>query len=159
LDPARDLPLLLVASGRSDVLDGLMEAGELALLHETVPLAPMSLDRVPRLVEGPAAVASLHVEEGLAERMARDLESADALPLLAYTLWLLHQRGAAERRLSLTHYETLGDAERGLNPIQNSVRRAADQALDDLRPKPTERELAALRDAFVPHLVRVRLDD
>ena len=25
--------------------------------------------------------------------------------------------------------------------------------------KPSERELAALRDAFVPHLVRVRLDD
>ena len=50
-------------------------------------------------------------------------------------------------------------AERGLNPIQNSIRLAADQALDSLMPKPTERELTALRDAFVPHLVRVRLDD
>src|SRR6185295_9945255 len=59
----------------------------------------------------------------------------------------------------LAAYETLGDRERGLNPIQNAVRRAADQALDGLVPKPTERELAALCDAFVPYLVRVRLGD
>jgi tetratricopeptide (TPR) repeat protein len=159
LDPGRDLPLMVLATGRSDVLDGLLGAGELAHLYETEPLAPMPLDRVPRLIEGPAAVASLHVDPGLPERMARDLENPDALPLLAYTLWLLHQRGASERQLSLAHYEVLGDPERGLNPIQNSVRRAADQALDSLVPRPTERELAALRDAFVPHLVRVRLDD
>jgi hypothetical protein len=34
---------------------------------------------------------------------------------------------------------------------------AADEAIARMRP--SERETAALRDAFVPHLVRVRLDD
>src|SRR5262249_973918 len=43
------------------------------------------------------------------------------------------------------------------NPIQNSVRLVADQAVGAL--KPSDAELMALRDAFVPHLVRVRLDD
>ena len=159
LNRDRDLPMIVLATGRSDVLHGLLEAGELARFYEAEPLAPMPLDRVSLVVEGPAAVASLHVDHGLAEQMRRDLESADALPLLAYTLWILHQRGASERRLSLAHYKALGDAQRGLNPIQNSVRRAADETLERLEPKPSELELSALRDAFIPHLVRVRLDD
>jgi hypothetical protein len=41
--------------------------------------------------------------------------------------------------------------------VQNSVRLAADEAIARLNPSATE--LAALRDAFVPHLVRLRLDD
>ena len=39
------------------------------------------------------------------------------------------------------------------------MRLAADRAITGLRPAPTDAEMAALRDAFVPHLVRVRLDD
>jgi tetratricopeptide (TPR) repeat protein len=156
LDAQRALPLLVVATGRSDVLDGLIEAGELARVTESYALPLMPLERVKRLVEGPAAVAGLHVDPGLAERIARDLQSSEALPLLAQMLSLLHQRGDPTR-LSLADYDALGDAARGLNPIQNSVRLVADQAIAGKNP--TEHELTALRDAFVPHLVRVRLDD
>lgn len=157
LDPARDLPLMVIATGRSDVLEALLEAGNLAPITETFPLIPMPLDRVPRLVEGPAQVAGLNVEKGLAEGIARDVESPEALPLLAHTLWLLYRRGSDDKKLSLTQYQALGDPERHLNPIQNSVRLVADQAIGGL--KPGDVELRALRDAFVPHLVRVRLDD
>ena len=157
LDPARDLPLMVVATGRSDVLEGLIEAGDLARLSETFPLPLMPLDRVGRLVEGPAAVAGINIEAGLAERIVRDVESAEALPLLAHTLWLLHRRGGEDRKLTLAEYEALGDPQRELNPISNSVRLVADQAVGGLRPTPAE--LAALRDAFVPHLVRIRLED
>jgi tetratricopeptide (TPR) repeat protein len=157
LDPARDLPLMVVATGRSDVLEGLIQAGDLAQLTETFPLPLMPLDRVPRLVEGPAAIAGLNVEKGLAERIARDVESAEALPLLAHALWLLYRRSGESKKLALAAYDELGDPQRGLNPIQNSVRLVADQAIGGLRPSP--QELAALRDAFVPHLVRIRLED
>ena len=157
VDPARDLPVMVIATGRSDVLEGLLEAGELAHLTETYALMPMPLDRVPRLVEGPAQVAGLNVEKGLAEAIARDVESPEALPLLAHTLWLLYRRCSDDKKLSLAEYHSLGDPERHLNPIQNSVRLVADQAIGGL--KPADAELAALRDAFVPHLVRVRLDD
>jgi hypothetical protein len=157
LDPARDLPIMVVATGRSDVLEGLLQSGELARLSETYSLPPMPLDRVPRLIEGPAAAVGLLVEEGLAEAIARDVESPEALPLLAHTLWLLHRHCMSEKKLSFAKYQSLGDPQRGLNPIQNSVRLVADQAIGGL--KPSDAELAALRDAFVPHLVRVRLND
>jgi tetratricopeptide (TPR) repeat protein len=157
LDPARDLPFMMIATGRSDVLEGLVQAGDLAQLTDTFPLPLMPLDRVPRLVEGPAAVAGINVEKGLAERIARDVESAEALPLLAHTLWLLYRRGGDDKKLSIAEYEALGDPQRGFNPIQNSVRLVADQVIAGLRP--AEPELAALRDAFVPHLVRIRLED
>lgn len=156
LDPTRGLPVMAVATGRADVLEGLLETGALAPLMDTAPLLPMPIDRVPRLVEGPAAVASLVVEKGLADRIMRDVESPEALPLLAYTLRLLHDR-CADKRLTLADYLTLGDPAHGLNPVQNAVRRGADDAID--RVKPTPEEMAALRDAFIPHLVRLRLDD
>jgi hypothetical protein len=146
LDPARDLPLMVVATGRSDVLEGLIQAGDLAQLTETFPLPLMPLDRVARLVEGPAAVAGLNVEKGLPERIAHDVETAEALPLLAHTLWLLYRRSGESKKLALTAYEELGDPQRGLNPISNSVRLVADQAIGGLRPSP--QELSALRDAF-----------
>ena len=91
LDPAHGLPLMVIAAGRSDVLEGLLEAGELAHLTETYPLVPMPLDQVPRLIEGPAAVAGLNVDKGLSEIIARDVESSEGLPLLAHTLWLLYR--------------------------------------------------------------------
>jgi tetratricopeptide (TPR) repeat protein len=157
LDPVRDSPLMVIATGRSDVLEGLVQAADLAQLTDTFPLPLMPLDRVPRLVEGPAAVAGINVEKGLSERIARDVESAEALPLLAHTLWLLYRRGGDDKKLAIAEYEALGDPQRGLNPIQNSVRLVADQVIAGLRPG--EQELAALRDAFVPHLVRIRLED
>ena len=158
LDPARGWPVVAVATGRADVLQGLLEKSELAQLLETTPLVPMPLERVPQLVRGPAGVASISVEDGLAEQIMRDVESPDALPLLAYMLEKLYQLGRAERRFTLAAYRSLGDPARHLNPVQNAVRLGADQAIT-LTPPATAEELAALRDAFAPHLVRVRLDD
>ena len=53
----------------------------------------------------------------------------------------------------MAEYKSLCDPERNLNPIQNSVQLVADQAIGE--SKPADAELAALRDAFVPHLVRL----
>ncbi len=154
LDPALGLSLMVVATGRADVLQGLLETSALAPMMDTTPLLPMPLDRVPQLVRGPAAVVSLVVEPGLAERIMRDVENPEALPLLAYMLHLLHER-SPDKRLTHDAYHALGDG--NLNPVQNAVRLGADEAIARLRP--TEQEMAALRDAFIPHLVRLRLDD
>ena len=102
---ARDVPLMVIATGRSDVLEGLIESSELVGHYETFPLTAMPLERYPRLVEGPAAVAGITVEKGLPERICRDVESKEALPLLAHMLALLYQRGAADKKLSLAEYE------------------------------------------------------
>ena len=52
---------------------------------------------MPRLIEGPAAVAGIKSSKGLSERIGRDVESPEALPLLAHMLALLHQRGGGTR--------------------------------------------------------------
>jgi tetratricopeptide (TPR) repeat protein len=154
LNSAHGLPLMIIATGRADVLQGLLETSALAPLLDTTSLLPMPLERVPLLVEGPAAVASLIVEKELPERIKRDVENPEALPLLAYTLRMLNDR-SPDKRLTLAAYLTLGDG--SLTPVQNAVRLGADEAITRL--KPTDQEMAALRDAFIPHLVRLRLDD
>ncbi len=158
LDPTARLPVVVLATGRSDVLDGVLDQAseELAQVTTTWLLAPMPLDRVPQLIEGPAGVAGLYLDAGLAERVAGHVETSEALPLLAHVLWQLHAKAGKDKRLTLKEYEALGDPERGLNPIQNSIRRAADEAL--AASKATDAQRAALRDAFV-HLVSVRLED
>ena len=47
----------------------------------------------------------------------------------------------------------LGDQASTLNPLENAVRRAADRVLDETRP--SAEELRALREAFIPALVRI----
>ena len=109
----RDLPFMVIATGRSDVLEGLIESSELVGHYVGFPLTAMPPERYPRLIEGPAAVASITVDKGLSERIGRDVESKEALPLLAHMLALLYQRGAEDRTLSLAEYEALGDSARG----------------------------------------------
>lgn len=161
LDPASRLPVIVIATGRSDMLDGVLDlAGpghDLARVMRTYALPPMPLDRVPRLIEGPAAVASLYVEPGFAAHVARHVETSEALPLLAHVLWQLYPAVGAPKRLTIAGYEALGDPVLGLNPIQNSIRRAAAEAMAAMNPSAAQ--MAALRDAFVPHLVSVRLED
>ena len=118
---------MVIATGRADVLQGLLETSALAPLMDTTPLLPMPLDRVPQLVEGPAAVASLIVEKGLPERIMRDVDNPEALPLLAYTLHLLHER-CPDKRLTHAAYRALGDGD--LNPVRTRAprRRRGDRA-------------------------------
>lgn len=161
LDPASRLPVIVLATGRSDMLDGVLDlAGpghDLARVMRTYALPPMPLERLPRLIEGPAAVAGLYVEPGFAAHVARHVETSEALPLLAHVLWQLYPTAGAPKRLTIAGYEALGDPALGLNPIQNSIRRAAADAMAAMKPSDTQ--MAALRDAFVPHLVSVRLED
>ena len=131
LAPARGLPFLAVATGRTDVLHGLIEKSPLATLVETTFLPPVPLERVPFLVEGPARVAGLRVEKGLTDAIVRDVESADALPLLAYTLRKLSEL-CPDGRLTLSAYRSLGDGK--LNPVQNAIRLGADEAIAAVKP-------------------------
>jgi conflict system STAND superfamily ATPase len=98
-------------------------------------------------------VAGLGVEEAFVHQAARDAETEDALPLLAFALRALLDRSGGDKHLSLDEYKALGDEAARLNPLENAVRQAADEVLADARPG--DDELTALRDAFVPAMVRV----
>ena len=72
--------------------------------------------------------------------------------MLAFVLRELLDR-SPNKFLSLVGYQALGDPTAGLSPLENAVRQAADRVLADA--KPADDELAALREAFVPAMVRI----
>lgn len=150
---SEDLPFLAVFSQRSDYLEALQSAPTLTARFEEFSLGPLPLSRVPQIIEGPARVAGISLEDGLVQMASRDAETEDALPLLAFALRELYDRSAGDRHFSLSEYMAMGDAAEGLTPLENAVRKAADSVIADAAPR--EDELAALRDAFVPAMVKV----
>ena len=109
--------------------------------------APLSaIGSLAEIIEKPAERFGLELEPGLSERIVEDVRTADALPLLAYTLKALNDRGGADRRLTLDEYQTLGG-------VQGAI--AAKLALVLSDPEPTAEEARALQRAFTRYLIRV----
>jgi WD40 repeat protein len=150
-----DLPFMAVLTLRSDYLDQLQQAG-LSAAFEGFSLKPMPLDRVRDIIEGPARIAGLAVDDGLVTAAARDAATSDALPLLAFALRELYDRCAAGGRLTLDGYRALGDAQAGVSPLDNVVRRAAETVI--AAEQPSEADLRAVKEAFVGGLVRIGED-
>ena len=147
------LPLQAVMTIRADAMGSLQALPELVNNLDTVPLGPLSLDRYREIIEGPARVAGLKVEPAFVERAIHDTATEDALPLLAFALRRLHEQFGIDGVLSLSNYKALGDPAAGHSPLENAVKQAADGVLRTLRPD--EVSLKALREAFVPAMVRV----
>ncbi|WP_165420638.1 nSTAND1 domain-containing NTPase [Rhizobium ruizarguesonis] len=147
-----NLPFLILMALRSDYLGQLQCAKSLTARFEEFSLAPMPLARIPDIIQGPARVAGLRVEAAFVQRAVRDAETEDALPLLAFALRELLDR-SPNKFLSLDSYDALGDAKAELTPLENAVSRAADETLVEANPEADE--LTALREAFVPAMVRV----
>jgi TIR domain len=147
-----ELPFMAVMALRSDYLGRLQSATQLTARFEEFSLGPMPVARIPQIIQGPARVAGLRIEDAFVQQAARDAETDDALPLLAFALRELLDR-SGDHYLSLDNYKALGDEKAGLTPLENAVRKAADDVLAQARP--TGDELSALREAFVPAMVRV----
>jgi tetratricopeptide (TPR) repeat protein len=151
------LPCLVVATARSDALGDILRSRQFSLPFENYALRPMPLDRLPKVIEGPAATGAVTVEKGLCERIAQDTKSAEALPLLAFTLRELYERMGRQRHaMSIADYEKLGDRELGLNPIESAINRKAADVIELVQPSATQME--ALKRTFIPNLVRIRDD-
>ena len=148
-----DLPFMAVMALRSDYLGRLQSATQLAARFEEFSLGPMPVARIPQIIQGPARVAGLRIEDAFVQQAAHDAETDDALPLLAFALRELLDRSGGSNALSLENYKALGDDKAGLTPLENAVRKAADDVLAQARP--ADDELSALREAFVPAMVRV----
>jgi hypothetical protein len=154
---ARDeLPLITVLAMRSDFLGRLQQASHLTARFEEFSLGPLPRSRYRQIIEGPARIAGIKVDDELVARATADAETDDALPLLAFALRELHDRHGGDSRLTIEEYLSLGDPRAGLTPLENAVRRAADATVADANPESAE--LAALRRAFVQSLVMVNQD-
>lgn len=148
-----ELPLITVLAMRSDFLGRLQQASHLTARFEEFSLGPLPRTRYRQIIEGPARIGGIEVDDELVARAIADAETGDALPLLAFALRELYDRHGGDGRLTIEEYLSRGDPGAGLTPLDNAVRRAADATLADANPESAE--LAALRRAFVQSLVMV----
>lgn len=147
------LPFVVVVTLRSDHFGEVQKAAGLDAEFEEFSLRPLPVERIGDIVRGPARVTGLDVEDGLVARIASDARTTDALPLVAFALRRIYDQFGADGRLRLVEYESLRDAAAGLSPLETLVRDTASDVI--ARERPTPAEIAALREAFVPGLVRI----
>ncbi len=152
------LPFVAVATLRADHLSGLQSESALTVPIDLQPLDAMPLDRIAALVRGPARLVDLRVDDGLIAALTRDAERPDALPLVAVALNELHARFGPDGALTLVGYESLGARDAGISPLDAVVRERAESALGApaTAAAAEKEEDRALRDAFVPWLVRLQ---
>lgn len=154
---AGDRHLMAVATLRSDSFGvfqnrvaSLNPAYRVGLEHRPLTVEPIPIERYAHLIEGPARLTGLDLEDRLVRGLVNDAGQPDSLPLLAFTLRRLYdlhfERPQVNRSaiLTLQEYEELG----GLAGV---VKNAADRILKESGL--SEEEINALRKAFIPGLV------
>ncbi|MGH3710216.1 MAG: TIR domain-containing protein, partial [Pseudonocardiaceae bacterium] len=109
LNDAMTGPVQVVAAMRSEFLDDLREFPALTGRRiEAHVLAPLDGQMLREVIEGPAKVARLRLDHGLAAALVANTGSGEALPLLAFTLRQLADGLPAGGTLTLTRYHDLG---------------------------------------------------
>jgi TIR domain/AAA ATPase domain len=118
-------PMRVVATLRADFLGPLLASAELAdLPTRSFTLRPLARTALPAVIEEPARLAGIAVDEGLVARLVADTDTGDALPLLAFTLAQLADGVGRGGRLSTARYDQLGG-------VQGALIGQADAALAD----------------------------
>lgn len=118
-------PVQVVGTLRPEFLDQLLGNSQLATLSTDIfPLRPLHREALRVVIEGPARLAGIDVEDHLVARLVNDTASGDALPLLAFTLARLADGIGRGGQLSSTRYDRLGR-------VQGALTSQADAALTD----------------------------
>ncbi|MGH3889878.1 MAG: hypothetical protein ACRDSZ_25490, partial [Pseudonocardiaceae bacterium] len=125
LRPALTGPVRVVATLRPEFLDQLLINPELAALPtRTSTLRPLRREALRAVIERPAQLAGIDVDDGLVDRLVDDTDSGEALPLLSFTLAQLAEGVSRGGRLSSARYNQLGG-------VQGALACQADAALTD----------------------------
>jgi WD40 repeat protein len=123
LRPALTGPVRVVGTLRPEFLDQLLSDSALATLPTDIyPLRPLHRDALRRVIEKPAGLAGIAVDEHLVAQLVEDTDSGNALPLLAFTLAQLADGINRGGRLPWARYTELGG-------VQGALARQADEAL------------------------------
>jgi len=142
--------LMLVATIRSDHLGAWQQhAGKTKWPFEIFPLGPMPISSLDGIIRKPAALGGVQVDDDLVDALKRDTTTSDGLPLLAYALRHLNELHGDDQHLTFLEYKAIGR-------IEGAVRTQAQTVVD---PRNLDQgTLEALREAFIPHLVRATED-
>ncbi len=123
LRPAMAGPVAVMATVRPEYLDPLLTGAELAgVSMRLFPLRPLRRDAIAAVIEEPARLAGLTIDDGLVARLVADTGSGDALPLLAYALGQLTEGVDRGGRISEERYNQMGG-------VVGALARQADAAL------------------------------
>jgi WD40 repeat protein len=145
---------------RADSATRLYEAIAERSLEVPKPLTLLPLPRTSYrdVIVKPIDVAERHgqqiaIQSLLTEQLVAEATGADALPLLAFTLFQLYRGFGAGGILTVDHYKTLGG-------ISGSIKKAVEEALARPRDAPTipiaaKDQLDCLRTTFIPALARI----
>ena len=141
---------ILIATIRSDWYEPLQN-GWMPEKQATFSLPAVAAGSFQEIIEGPAELArpAVTIEPALTQQLLSDLDAADALPLLAFTLERLLSEYGGDGKLTLTDYRDR------LGGLSGAIQSAVDAVLGR-QPSPTELELA--RRLFIPALVKVDQD-
>jgi WD40 repeat protein/energy-coupling factor transporter ATP-binding protein EcfA2 len=104
----------VVATLRPEFLTQLLGDSDLELPTRLYPLRPLRRAALVAVIQGPARLAGIGVDEELVRRLVEDTESGEALPLLAFTLAELAEGVGRGGQLSPQRYEQLGGVEGAL---------------------------------------------
>jgi len=149
---AMDENALVIVTIRSDSYEPLQIEPHLAGAGQLLlNLPPIAAGSFQQIIEGPARLAKppLSIEPALTEQLLVDLNAADALPLLAFTLERLQSQYGADGKLTLTDYRDK------LGGLSGAIQSAVDAVLGG---QPSKSDLALARRLFVPSLVQVDQD-
>jgi hypothetical protein len=141
LEPALGGPVQVLATLRPEFRDRWSKDPDLSKLSlRPYELQTLNANALRSVIEEPAQVAGLTVDEDLVTRLVTDTGSGGALPLLAFTLEQLAEGTTRGGQLSFQRYLDIGG-------VQGALRRQADAALQDASSTPatsTDEVLSAL---------------
>jgi WD40 repeat protein len=152
-----DANLVVVLTIRSDsysALQGERRLGDVPRLLFDLP--PLSLTAFRQVIEGPGRLVQPNIvfEPELVDRLLADMDQADALPLLAFTLERLVAECGGDHKIELVEYE------QKLGGLAGTIDKAIEAALTSAMADPSlpsdRSSLEKLsRRAFIPWLVKV----
>ncbi len=144
-----DCVMLVLATMRSDYLGEFQSRPYLrGFAYENLTLGPMDLENLREMIERPAQLADVDLEDGLVDALLSDADTDYALPLLAFTLNELHASHVdANNTITLAAYQD------HLGGLEGALTKAVERRLPAVL---TEEDRAALQRAF---LSMARLDD
>ena len=141
---------------RSDHLKKYQDEALLEFLHqqdETLLLQPIASKELKNIIQEPAYMVDVHIEEAVVEEIKEDIRSSTSLPLLAHLLQTLYSKTKSkkEKQITLNDYKAL--AVDGKNPIENIINEQAEKIYKNIKDKSLVQEL------FLNHLIKVNSDE
>jgi WD40 repeat protein len=129
-------PVWTVSTLRAEFLSRFLEEPSMApFTKNQILVMPLDVRKYREVIEGPARLADIYFDPGLADEMIRDIPGADALPLLAYALQQLYIGSAGRepvRLVTTSDYRGLGGGANGLRGIEGVLVACADRAREEL---------------------------